>query len=461
MRHRLELSHEFRMIGLSVILVGLSLATRFYRVNLPINLHPDSVDTLRTFLELQHQGFFHTILGFNWNGASAVNTYLIGWGWLLTQKAFWGVRLTSIILSALGVWLTFFYLQLITKKYWLSTLTTLLLISNPTFLHFSRSGWENIFNVIPVILMLTGFYYLKTMNKRQSKVSWLLLSTASILGFYFYHPGKLILPFILLAIALQRNINLEQKLKLSLSLLFTFSLAILPFFYFNYSHHTLDKISGRINNVSIFTQRHQRERVFFSQKLKQNLVGLSFFASKSMYVGLNERYAPLSFQDYLVPPVITLFYLLGLFVSLKLYPEISLFYLMNLAIIQLLSANTPNVARFIHLIPLVYILAALSLNWFIDFISSYQVVHQIKQRHRLLLKLMITSVITGILIFTYQSMQLYLRWSQTKRILNLREPAVWRQNYPLWLKFNENRVEQGKYTVNDYEWQRIKLSIKR
>ncbi len=446
----IKFSSPVKFWGLAIILMTVTLISRFYLINsIPANLQPDAIDNLRTFMAWHKYGSIKTIFTVNWNGAPSLNANLIGWSWRLAGQSFGGVRLAAIFFSSIAVLLTYFYIYLMTQKRLLAFIFSLLLATNVTFLYFSRSGWENIFTSTSVLLALIGLYFVK---KTHFKKGLIYMSLASISGFYFYHPGKLIFPSLLLLL-LMTKIKLRIKLALLMALSLMTLFFISPQLLFSLSNRGWINSTGRINNVSIFNQ--SAKNTAWPTKLLHNSRAFLFFASKDFHIGLNERYAPLAYQDYLIQPLVVLLYLIGLTVGLKRHQLIGLFYFINLAIIQLFSLNTPNIARFIHLLPLVYIFAALGLDFFITYMESaehhFASFNQWAKRKRLD-KVALISVLLLVSFMVQRNITTYFVWANSTECLATRQPAISFDEYERWLQFTKKHISQTGSSLNVYQW---------
>ena len=126
-----------------VMIAGLALGVRLAELSvIPANVSSDELDNVQTayrILEGTGPGFF----GLDWKPSPAYSTHLLAGSMKLFGMSIEGLRLPSVLLSTLAL-LPFYFLarQVISRP--ASLLATLLLATNLWYLHFSRSGLENV-----------------------------------------------------------------------------------------------------------------------------------------------------------------------------------------------------------------------------------------------------------------------------------------------------------------------------
>lgn len=408
--------------------------------SLPYNLNPDEADNLTTYLLAKHTNN-PSLLGFNWNGAPAINIYLIGFFWELFGKSFFGLRFLSALLSSLSILVFFVLSRKVTKNPALAFIFSLSLATNPWFLNFSRSGWENVFNALTLMIIFLGFYFLYL--KQSFKMALFLLILGSVASFYFYHPGKLFFPAVVLILLIIPNL---KKLKAHLFTFFLFFLIsfllILPQLKSMLTQPV--KSFDRLQAVSIWKKPNSSQ--LFKNNLKRNLDGFLFFKRASFIDHLNLRYIPLNsnpLQPFLIP-----FYLTGLGVASIKYPYLLIFYLIVLLPVQIFSLDTPNAARAVHVVGAIYFFTLLGANFLLRKLSSLK---PLSCQSVFFIFIFLT------LIISLSDAKIYYQWISSAQTLKAREPAIWKNEYQAWLLTLEESIKSQGVGFNVSEWKEKKF----
>lgn len=432
-------------VFLFIILTSLTILVRTVNIGkIPGNLSPDEIDTLRTFIEFIHRQN-PKITGYNWNGAPFLNAYLIGWFWLASGKTYAGIKIASIIFSTLAVLAFYIYSKKITKNNGLRLLGSLLLATDPWFLNFSRSGWENIFNAFTLMLVLIGLEKLK--KNKLNLTPLLLLIIGSTLGFYFYHPGKLFIPVTFIFITFN-FFKKTTRINLFYFLAFIISTGalILPQLISMASPSNQLRSLGRIKNVSVLHYSDTKKEVI--KNVKKNVSGFLFFRKKDFNIGLNSRYVPL--DDNIIYYLLVPFYLLGLIISLKKHKKLLALYFLTLLPIQIFSRGTPNAARAVHVVPVIYAFILIGINWITNKINQFS-------NKIFILKPLLPVLIFIFLVSTcFINVKRYFLWIQNEKTLKGREPAIWREEYYEWLSATRKAVKEKGTSFSVYDWKNMK-----
>jgi hypothetical protein len=464
---------EWNQVGVWMIIVFvIALLLRVIKLDsMPANLSPDEADNLTTYLLAKYTGF-PSIFGFNWNGAPALNAYLIGWGWELFGQSIAGVRVISALVTAVGCSLFFYLIYLVTHKKALAFGLALLLMTNPWFLNFSRSGWENSWNAVAALLIVLGFYVLY--EQRNTKSALYLLIAGAVLGFYFYHPGKLYIPSVLILLLLGQ---LVPAYRVSFWAVGVFALAasllILPQLgpmlctniATKYQLPLMQRVLSppctivnqklllmsqdqelpiriqkdgwhRIERVSVLAQEEPLH--LLQESIKKNLRGFLRFAREDFNAPLNKRYIP--FDSPPIPPLLTGLYIIGLVIALIKFPYIALFYLLVLLPVQVLSMRTPDAARAVHIVPLIFFFAGICINQIVEISKRYT------QRYgqsysQSLVQILTPLIVVGMVVIALHQGFIYWRWIHSPEALEARKPAVAGQQYPEWLQTSTERIQ--------------------
>lgn len=422
-----------------VLIICISLITRFWLLgSIPANIQPDAADTIRFYLISQLHPDAREVQ-FNWNGAPAVNMLLIGYGWELFNRSIVGLRFATALFSAIAVVLFYLFTRKIGVEKLFAFLISISLAVHPWYLNFSRSGWENIFNAVNTVLAMIGLY--EFIHQKNYKLSLPFLILASTLAFYFYHPGKLYFPAIFFILFIH-TVNKWNKTVLQYLVLYTvLTLSIiLPLFL--KTIRSRDVATNRIQAVSVIGKP-----VLLKENVKNNIPGFLFYHPDYFQGYLNNRYLPNSERIFNVGYVAL--YLLGIILSLRRHWYIPLLFVLLLLPIQLLSIHTPDAARSVHIVPIIFLFILIGLN------GIYQVICR-----RITNKQIILFVFSSFIFFvTIHDGMRYAIWIDDAQTLSAREPAVWKSEYGIWLDYQIKSVQENGRGVTVGEWKEIKKTL--
>lgn len=418
---------KYLSIFLIVYILVFSLWSRIFLLDtIPNNVTADEGDNIRHFMALSNRPF--NIYSFNWNGSSALNSYILGEMWTLGGHSFSAIKYASIIMSLITLMLFFYivYVQMKINAY-LSTLLTLALSFNVAFLNFSRSGWENIYNSIPTLLLSFLFCQEKP---RPTKGNFLIFVLAEVSSFYFYHPGKILLVtgFLWFAYSLLSNKTENSKTKLNFLLLSIVGILIPISFGIYAIVANQNQALNRIQSVSLFNDPNAA--FLFQQNVVSSIKAIFYWTNNNLRYGNS--------GTVLSIPTLVIFILALPFVWLK-YRKVLLFFIANFLIIQIFSRDTPDLARGIHLVPLMYLCIAAGLNTALSFCVS-----SLKMRRVLIL---ITTLILSYSVIT--GMRDYIQFITTSNTMAERKPSVMRNEYTEW----KTTIEKNPPGMSLGEWE--------
>jgi hypothetical protein len=195
---------------------------------------------------------------------------------------------------------------------------------------------------------------------------------------------------------------------------------------------------NRIETVSILNKPDMKEQLV--KNLKRNTLGFLLFHSSTFDDYLNARYLPPS--GYPILPIFTVFYIIGLIVSIKKYPYYLTFYLFALLPVQILSQHTPDASRSVHLVPIIFFFIFLGLHttsklWDKYFPKSYFSYF-----------ILIISIVTA-----FYSTFSYFSWITDNKTVSAREPAISVNEYNEWKNALIQQIQQTGYgfTVGDWK----------
>lgn len=414
--------------------------TRFVGLaHVPANIQPDAIDTLRMYLEHRHNqdfSFFST----NWNGVHIFNQLFIAVPWEVAGESYWGVNLGPAVVSILCSLLLFALLRKTTKSTTIAFATAMLLLLDLWFLNFSRNGWENIANCLGVIALL----YCALLPRQNNKIRLSVLFVTTIVSPYLYHPGKVIaLAALAMLFSGLLKIHFEKKKKIQPLLLAGFCIGFcwLPLLLIPGRTQL-----GRIETVSVLNQPNSMETI--KENLVQNIKGFLLFDAMDWSVGTNSRYLPL--DGFVMHPILIFLFLVGVLYMLKKRWQIVVLGIFLLMPINVLSRNTPDAARSVHMVPFFYVMIASGMVVIRNGcrrLSTWKVAR--KFRFSLLLPRLF---LVGVALFCIYQWQNYWQWIQRPDILQVRQPAVAVDEYDRWLRDTKKQIEETRHSLSLYEW---------
>lgn len=428
----------YRFIIISALCIFIiSIITRIIFIeSIPANINPDAADTLQTYIQFKYN-HNSSFFGFNWNGAPAFNAYIVGYSWELFGESIMGLRFASAFFSSLMITFSFIIFYILTKRLIISFFISLSLAFNPWLLNFSRDGWENVFNGLFLNLIILGL--ISYFQFKKLKLGIILTSLGCILGFYGYHPGKFFIFSVIFCLLIDIFISKTWKRNFLSIILISLIFLIFTFPQIYATIRYQQKAFDRIQTVSILKKENSLEEAF--KNTKNNIQGFILFDISAFEKSgsLNARYLPLNrppIDIFLLP-----FYLFGLILCFKKYPYLFFTFIMVLFPVQILSTNTPDGARAIHAISLMYLFIMLGINKFLALLKGYN--------PNLAVGIISILLICSSLI----DLRSYFTWISNNSTLQARRPAVRNSEYSLWESSLENEIKQKKwgFTVGTWE----------
>lgn len=373
----------------------------------------------------------------NWNGSHAINNYFLTIPWDLLGRPFWGMRVGPAITSILTILLFYYSIKLLTNNTAISFMSSLLLSADPWFLNFSRSSWENIANALAV----TALVYAYALRNKKISLSIIITTASIIIAPYLYHPGKIIsiVGLMLLYHYLFLIYRAPIKKKLLHTFLWTFLIivAISPLVINSNASNW-----GRIINVSVFS--YERPLRTIKQNFIRTSLALVLFRGEQWHVGINDRYLPTRGQVMIVP-LVAMFWL-GVLIATKKSPHLILMFVLLFFPINILSIDTPDAARSVHIVPLLYTFIAYGLVFI--FVNIAKFISKSKL-YMISYKLLIVS---GVLTLTFNGYIKYWNWINLEGTALVREPSIFLSEYQEWLLTTQELVHSKGVTQSIGEW---------
>lgn len=429
-----------RTLFFAFVISVVSLIIRMYEIEtIPRNLNPDEADNLMTYIIESHNSTL-PLIGINWNGAPLINNAIQGFFWEISGESISGLRFPSVLFSTLSVLLFFIIGLQITQNNILSFCFAIALSTNAWFLNFSRSSWENIYTSIPVLIGIwAGIILYKKKNPNTALIFFVI---SSILGFYSYHTGK----FIPIASAIlclgTLFIHKTKIMHRTRGMFFAACIIILVISpQLLISIKDFQKASHRIANVSIFNQANKVE---IHNHVINNLRGFAFYDARSFHYGTWSRYVPP--ERPLIPPLVTLFYLIGIVFSFQKLRWLFLYFIILIIPVQILSYPTPDAARAVHIVPVLYLFSLIGMH------ISYKFFARLLNKKQQIFPHLLTGIsCTMLLLTSVLEATTYFRWIQRTDIIEARKPAIDYKEFSSWIKSAKESAKTGRrFTIDEW-----------
>lgn len=427
-----------------LLLACFGVITRFvFLDSVPANLQPDGVDSIRLYAEHRHRNDF-AINSTQHNGSHIVNQMIVGIPWEIFGRQYWAVRLGSAVLSIVCTIIFYLMVRSWTHNAKIAFITSLLLLVNPWFLNFSRSGWDNITNCVTVTILLFAF---SLPNSKQT-TKWLLFLLVTCVSPYLYHSGKivaLVATFALFGTMMSNRFSHKKRLGL-----IVLTVSILMFCATPLLMISSETQLGRIGTVSIVSESDVWSAL--QENFVNNALGFLTFQPDQWYVGLNSRYLPL--DGWVVHPVIVFLYWIGTLYSLRKRWWLVLVGVILIYPVNLFSRATPDAARTLHALPYIYLMVAfglLGLLKFAHFISNRYHLSTLRgyELGTLVAKGALAIVVISLAV---QQFLTYWIWITNPTTLRGREPAIYQYEYQQWLRDIDSQLDEMGRTLSIYEW---------
>jgi hypothetical protein len=435
------------MLWACAILI-LALFVRIYRLGeIPSLVAPDGLDTLSTYLQWQKYGVT-PLLRVNWNGASFTNTIIFGGSVEYFNGALFGLRFPAAIASAVVVCLVFVSLRVLEVQRVIAGLISLALATNPVLLNFSREAWENVFTAIPMLFWVVGVVWVSRGGELR-RPGVILLILAPALGLCAYHPGKILWAFGLVApfIFLRRQLTRKELWLIPLGAALCSSVPLIGMLYSSY------QAFHRIGVVSIFSAASPWSQ--FINNLQVSGGALFLLSPSPVW----QRYGPN--EQPLVSQLFLPFLLLGFLQLFKSHRSILALLGALFFIPQLFSTGALDIARAVHVIPLMYLCIGVglsaALNWCTQAASLRAVMRSPYLRAASVIPQIGFFAACSLLLFvTYKDLRLYSAWVESPASKEARHPAVLVEEFPIWYEEIRASILSRGAGFDGAGWQEIR-----
>lgn len=440
------------LVALAAILAFALFIRLFSLTDIPPNLVPDEADNLLTVYRIMADigpGFFEL----DWKPQPAFSTYMMGWFMGLFGETIVGMRMSSVALSTVSI-LVFYA---VARQHGVgrpaSLGATFLLATGVWYLHFSRSGWENVH---------VGLYALSAMLSlnaaircKRLSLSLLLFAATGLfaaLGLYGYTSGRVIIVALLvyLPIAFFLHREIRNRLLIGYGIMCLTALVL----FWPQLDNALDdweSFNRRVEVVYVLNE-HNRQKFeglddfeIITQQTWNNIKGFILLYSGVSRVGLNARYIPPGHG--LLDRLTTLLFWVGLLVSLTRWRQALLwwvFFIVMIFPVQVLGSGTPDAARAVGAAPIFYLFVAFALDWLFGLRFS-------KGRWATG-----AVAVAALALIAYVNVSGYFDWMERPEAAAVRQPAVDAADFESWQLLQKAAAEAGQGGFNVGEWLEMK-----
>ena len=423
------------ILALALILLG-ALGVRLWKLDsVPgVFFHDECDNTVNAIEILQGKG--PGIFGLDWKPQPALAVHLIALSLKLTGPGVSAIRLPSVIFSVLTLGL-FYFLAKQTCGRFAGLLATVLLGFDTVYLHFSRSGWENVQVCFYALLAMT--------TVRLAEVSgrlfwWGVAGAAAGLGALIYFSGRVIIVFVLLyALGLLAGKYDRKRIACSIAvLLLSFVLVVAPIW------GTLWEQWPRFNQrtQAVLITSHLPEGAGWLDVARAMVDNAKRSAQAPFRGSVNNqpRYAPPGRP--LFNWVVNVVLIVGIVSSLFFRRSTAMWWsalLVPFFLTQVITAGAPNPARGIGLLPIAYLFIAFGLK---TLASAYA-------RRRGLSAL----ILAGIVAYSaYGSLRDYFNWAASPLLSKALQPAVELAEFEEWWDFQNAFINESRGFFNVGMW---------
>lgn len=381
------------------------------------------------------------------------------------------VRLPSVVLGTLTVFILFLLVSELFDSYLLSLISSLLLAISPWHLHFSRGGWET----NAATFFIVAGIYLFLISLKEPKY-FLLSALSFLLSMFTYHSARIISPLLVLGLILiySRKIFLKKNLR---PIFITIIISLIPFLILLFSMRG-QAGGSRFSGVGIFADQgpywrtnelrgqHQDPYSPFSKIVHNKYLEYGFrffdnylrhFNGDFLFISGDEiqrNRVPEMGQMYLIElPLLTL----GLYFLLKNRPQnwlVPVFWLAIAPIASSLTFQSPHAIRALNMVIPLMIIAAYGIIEFGGKIKRFIFRLPITDRRSPVTALNFVFCIMYLFCFSFYLHQYYIHYPQTY-------PAAWEDGFRQlseYLQEKQGRYEKI-YVTNKYDQPYILLAF--
>jgi Dolichyl-phosphate-mannose-protein mannosyltransferase len=429
--------------ALMVALVTIGAALRFSHItDVPPRISADEYTTTIEIFQILH-GKGPPLFGLDWKPMPAFTEHASAWLMQLVGPTILGMRLLSILLSLLAAILLYLTLRW-SCSVAVAWVTALLLLSNPWFLNFSRSGWENM-HPATYWLAFTWSFFCGLRSRRRSWLYYAGAGTALALSFYGYFAGRLILISWILYFPLAKVVS-KRSWRDIVSAYALVSVTALVLFapQLPVVIRRWDQFQARVRNVSIFnTDPVQRGFPTRGALAAHQLWKTARYLVAGVGIG-GVHYSPSPGPPF--PMTLEPFLLVGMLMALARWREGAWWWLLVgvpvLSTQALSVVGDPNLARMAP--------TCAGFFWFIGY-GMQSLSDWLPRRLRQWLGL---ALVAGALVISWQQWEFFQNWMRSPGVAIARGGGVDFRDYDRWQRIQFRRIELSQAPVYVVEWDR-------
>ena len=313
----------------------------------------------------------------------------------------YGLRITSVVEGLVVILATFYLAKLVLKDRFLAALSSLTLLTTPTFIHFARSGASYMQAVSAVSVAI--YFYIKTLESKNKYFNIYLAGLVSGFGFLLYYAARVSLFIILLSIPLYL---LTKKISFKHVLLFLFGFFVVIAPYIPVWVKNPETFNSRTSQVLIFNQWNhvtggQPKTPVFEVLASQIYKTLSFFVS---YPDRSEQFG-IQNGGFTIP--LTVFLIIGLglitYRLFKNYNFVLFLWFFSCIGAVFITIDAPFAPRMASIAPVVSIIAIYGVQFvmrILEFFSTL-IIPSVDSPKRLFLLAKISLTMLVVMIFVF------------------------------------------------------------
>ena len=434
-------------------IIALALFIRLFSLtDIPPNLVPDEADNLRIVYRIMADigpGFFEL----DWKPQPAFSMYMMGWFMGLFGETIVGMRMSSVVLSTASILVFYAVVRQHGVGRPAGLGATFLLATGVWYLHFSRSGWENIhvaLYALSAMLSLTAAIRCKRLS-----LSLLLFAATGLfaaLGLYGYTSGRVIIVALLVYLPIAFFLHREVRKRLLIGYGVMCITALVLFWpQLDNALDDWDRFNQRVQVVYVLNEQNRQEFdgkdgfEIIAQQTWDNVKGFVLLDTGLWHVWLNARYIPPGHG--LLDRLTVLLFWVGLAVSVTRWRQTLLwwvFFVVMIFPVQVPGSGTPDAARAVGAAPLFYLFVALTLDWLFGLRFS---------KGRWAVGIVAVAVLA---LIAYVNVSGYFDWMERPETAAARQPAVDASDFETWQALQKAAAEAGRGGFNVGEWLEMK-----
>ena len=398
--------------------------------------HDECDNTVNAISILQGKG--PGLFGLDWKPQPALAVNILAASLALTGPSVAAIRFPSAVFSVVAL-IPFFLLVRRVAGDYSALLATVLLAFHPGFLHFSRSGWEN------VQICLWTLLAMEAATRGETKGGffwWALTGAAAALSSMTYFAGRATPVFLFLYIMARMIGQRDERARwmrgaVLMAIVFAVCVSpLLPTIWQNW-----DLFNRRTRAVSIVQELPEGAGV---GDVAAQVLHSAARSVRGVYRGGVAQDSRYFNSDWpLLDPWESGLLCFGFIASVSRFRETALWWLALLVpflFTQVLASHAPNLARGIAILPALFLFVALGMRSLEDFLVG----------RRLFLRLVFLLLVAWSAI---QGTRNYFEWATSRKLASALQPAVELRDFRDWWDFQQRWIGENRGFFNVMMWQ--------